>query len=199
MPAIMVGTATIATQAEILRMSAFCWTPISLWRTATWVRLAWRTLVSSSRPLTCCRPPAGVVLDVAEVLAHLAVQAGTRLWTRRSSGSARGAALVELDHLALEQVDALGRVAALVREDLGLDLLDVLVEPVDHRLVVVHDPVEDGVQHRPGPKRSRSGRLSICLRTSPRALAGLWRTATTNWGPMNSMISPNSTVSVSPT
>ena len=64
---------------------------------------------------------------------------------------------MELDHLALEQVDALGRVAPLVREDLGLDLLDVLVEPVDHRLVVVHDPVEDGVQHRPGAEAEQVG------------------------------------------
>ena len=75
-------------------------------------------------------------------------------------------------------------------EDLGLDLLDVLVQAVDHRLVVVHDLVEDGVQHRPGTEPERSGPTSIRLRTSPRALAGLWRTATTNWGPMKSMISP---------
>ena len=79
-PAIIVGTATIATQAEILRMSAFCWTPISLWRRATWVRLACRTLVSSSRreAADVVDHPQHVVLDVAEVLAHLAVQAWTR-------------------------------------------------------------------------------------------------------------------------
>jgi hypothetical protein len=64
---------------------------------------------------------------------------------------------VELDHLALEQVDAFGRVGALLREDLGLDLLDVVVEPVDHRLVVVHHPVQDGVQHRPGAEAEQVG------------------------------------------
>jgi len=64
---------------------------------------------------------------------------------------------VELDHLALQQVDALGRVGAGVREDLPLDLLDVLVEPVDDRLVVVDDPVEDGVQHRPRAEAEQVG------------------------------------------
>jgi putative transposase len=73
--------------------------------------------------------PDQVVLDVAEVLAQLAVQPRDGAvdqpveWLGERSGG-----LVELDHLALEQVDALGRVAALVREDLGLDLLDVLVQ-----------------------------------------------------------------------
>src|SRR5215204_4931513 len=140
-------------------MSAFCWTPISLWRMATWVRLAWRTLVSSSRkPLTLsttrmrwswmsrkyspsspCMPGDQAVDQAVERLGE------------------RGGRLVELDHLALEQVDALGRVAALVGEDLGLDLLDVLVEAVDHRLVVVDDPVEDRVQHRPGAEAEQVG------------------------------------------
>jgi hypothetical protein len=99
-----------------------------------------------------------VVLDVAEVLAQLAVhardQAVDQAVERLGEG---GRGLVELDHLALEQVDALGRVAAGVREDLRLHLLDVLVEPADHRLVVVDDPVEDRVQHRPGPEAEQVG------------------------------------------
>jgi hypothetical protein len=49
---------------------------------------------------------------------------------------------VELDHLPLEPVDALGRIGT-VGEDLLLDLLDVGVEPLHHRFVVVDDLVED--------------------------------------------------------
>jgi hypothetical protein len=63
--------------------------------------------------------PDQVVLDVAEVLAQLAVQARDLAVDQAVERlGERGRGLVELDHLALEQVDALGRVAALVREDL---------------------------------------------------------------------------------
>ena len=47
MPAIVVGTAKIATHAEILRMSSF-------WRTVTWVRFAPSTLFSISRKFSTC-------------------------------------------------------------------------------------------------------------------------------------------------
>src|SRR5664280_1961293 len=43
MPATIVGTAAIATQAEILLMASFCCTP-------TWVRLASRAVCSRTRP-----------------------------------------------------------------------------------------------------------------------------------------------------
>ena len=76
MPAIMVGTATIATQAEILRMSAFWRMATSFWRRATWVRLAWRTLVSSSRKLLRRRPPAAGGPGCRGSTRPVAVQAG---------------------------------------------------------------------------------------------------------------------------
>ena len=52
----------------------------------------------------------------------------------------------ELEHFAPQAVDPLDRVGALRREDLRLDLLDVLEHAVDHRLVRVDDPVDDGVE-----------------------------------------------------
>ena len=60
----------------------------------------------------------------------------------------RGDRAAELEHLALEAVDALGRVGARAREDLGLDLLDVDRDAVDDREVVVDDAVGDRVEHR---------------------------------------------------
>ena len=53
---------------------------------------------------------------------------------------------VELDHLAAQEVDPLGRVDVALGEDLVLDLGDVVVDPGGDRLVVVDDLVED----RPG-------------------------------------------------
>ena len=65
MPATIVGTAAIATHAEILRMSSF-------WRTLTRVRFASRTLVSRSRNVCDLLDDAQqVVVDVAEVLGEL--------------------------------------------------------------------------------------------------------------------------------
>src|SRR3954453_14902795 len=56
-------------------------------------------------------------------------------------------AVAELEHLALELVDALRGVAPGRGEPLGLHLLDVLRQAVHRGLVVVHDPVEDRVEH----------------------------------------------------
>ena len=85
---------------------------------------------------------------------------------------------MELDHLALEEVDALGRVPSLA-EDVVLDLLEVVLEPVDDRAVVVHDLVEDRPDGRRGPISSRSGCSSSRSRAGPRTLASPWRTAIT--------------------
>src|ERR671912_2314047 len=54
---------------------------------------------------------------------------------------------LELDHLARELVDP-ARHAGSTPEDLGLYLLDVVLETVDHGSVVVYDPVHYGVQDR---------------------------------------------------
>ena len=65
---------------------------------------------------------------------------------------------LELDDLAGQLVDAPGdaRVAA---EHLGLDLVDVVLQPGDDRGVAVDDRVEDRVQHRLGPAaRAAPGR-----------------------------------------
>ena len=66
--------------------------------------------------------------------------------------------MVELDHLALEEVDPLGRVGGLL-EDLLLDLGDVVVDPVDDRLVVVDDLVEDRPDRRRGPLLEQVGAI----------------------------------------
>ncbi len=54
----------------------------------------------------------------------------------------------ELQHLALELIDALAVLGAVGREHRLLDLCDVVVELGDDRLVVVDDPVHDRVQDR---------------------------------------------------
>ena len=54
----------------------------------------------------------------------------------------------ELGDLAAQEVDAPGLVA-LVAEDGALDLVDVVLQALDHRLVVVDDLVE----HRPEDRR----------------------------------------------
>ena len=57
---------------------------------------------------------------------------------------------VKLEYLALEAEDSLGRVGPFRREDLLLDLLDVALEPVRDRAVVVDDLVHDRVEHGTG-------------------------------------------------
>ena len=92
---------------------------------STWARLASRMLVSRSRKLSSWSwTRSEVVVDVAEVGAHLGVdQVVLGRAARRSTGSTSGpVARWNCEHLALELVDALGRVAAPVREDLVLDL-----------------------------------------------------------------------------
>ena len=54
---------------------------------------------------------------------------------------------LELDHLARELVDP-ARHAGIAPEDLGLYLLDVVLEAVDYGSIVVYDTVHDGVQDR---------------------------------------------------
>ncbi len=63
---------------------------------------------------------------------------------------------LELDHLAGQLVDAPGdpRVAP---EDLGLDLVDVVLQPGDHGGVPVHHAVQDRVQHRLGAQAQQLG------------------------------------------
>jgi hypothetical protein len=56
---------------------------------------------------------------------------------------------LELDHLARELVDP-ARHAGITSEDLGLYLLDIVLEAVDYGSVVVNDTVHYGVQDRLG-------------------------------------------------
>ena len=97
--------------------------------------------------------PQQVVVDVPDVAAQLLVD--HREVTAREpvhGGRQWGDGAVEVEHLALEPVDPLGRVQLpVVAEHLLLDLLDVGVDALDDGLVVVHDPVEDRVQDRAGP------------------------------------------------
>jgi hypothetical protein len=68
---------------------------------------------------------------------------------------------VELDHLTLEEVDALGRVDR-GAEHLNLDVLDVRGQPYGHRFVVVDDLVENGPDHR-----QRTGLEQLWMRLEP--------------------------------
>jgi hypothetical protein len=93
-----------------------------------------------------------VVVDVAEVVARARVdrQAGlARRQPLHGHGQRRDRA-PELDDLALQAVDPLGRVARLLGEDVLLDLVDVLGQPLDHDGVVVDDAVGHGVEHGAG-------------------------------------------------
>ena len=84
--------------------------------------------------------------------------------TRRPTGFDQWLGVaVEVEHLALELEDPAGRVSTLRSvgvEDLGLDLVDVVVETGDHGLVVVDHPVEHAVQHR---DRAESEVLGVLL------------------------------------
>ena len=100
-----------------------------------------------------------VVIDVAEV------RRGARV--ERQPGLVGGEALhrrdqrrhraLELEHLALELVDPLGRVGAEAREDVGLDGVDLDVEALEHLGVVVDDAVGDGVEDRARPDAEEVG------------------------------------------
>ena len=90
-----------------------------------------------------------VVADVAEVLGelvgHESVVSADKILDRVHE---RGGRLVELEHLPLEQVDALHRVDVGLREDLELHLPDVVVDAGDDGRVVVHHLVDDRVHDR---------------------------------------------------
>ena len=68
----------------------------------------------------------------------------------------RAGGALELDHLARQLVDAPGHLGV-AAEDLGLDLVDVVLEPGDDRRVAVDDAVEDGVQDRLGAEAQQLG------------------------------------------
>ena len=63
---------------------------------------------------------------------------------------------LELDHLAGQLVDA-PRDLRVAAEDLGLDLVDVVLQAGDHGGVAVDDRVQDRVQHRLGPEAQQVG------------------------------------------
>ncbi len=96
-----------------------------------------------------------VVVDVAEVLVQLvgrSPRSGRARSRRRRLTAARPRG--EVEHLALELVDPLGRVGALAREDLALDFLDI---DVDALRAVPRSRRRCGQGSRRGPRRSRGG------------------------------------------
>ena len=107
-----------------------------------------------------------MVVDVAEESLELVGDAGLpavlKALERREE---RPHGAVELDHLALQEVDALGRIGALA-EDLLLDLLDVVVDPGDDGRVVVDDLVDDCPDDgaRAGVHQTHRGRPAACGR-----------------------------------
>src|SRR5512132_1494548 len=71
---------------------------------------------------------------------------------------------MELDHLALQVVDARGRGRDVVVEDVLLHLLDVVLDRIGDRDVVVHDLVEDRPDGRGRPKAQE---IRTCLQSLP--------------------------------
>ncbi len=66
---------------------------------------------------------------------------------------------MKLDHLALQVVDPLGRGGDVVVEDVVLDLLDVVLDPVDNWDVVIDDLVDDRPHGRGGTELEQVGAL----------------------------------------
>ena len=151
MPAIIVGTAAIATQALIRRMSSFCCND-------TWVRLASMAVVievgqGADAPHD---PRSSSSASCSSSCTRGACRCGL-VRVRRSSGSCSASTMTqELEDLALEVVEAPHRPAAGVGEDLLLRLEHVLLEAVEHRPVVVDDPAHDGGHHAGDARASRS-------------------------------------------
>src|SRR6266540_6778151 len=99
-----------------------------------------------------------VVGNVAKVASKLLGYLGKGAPLERLQGGEQGKhRAVKLDHISLQEVDALTRIA-LVGEDVRLHLLDVVVDPGADRLIIVHDLIED----RPGPgRRARVEELRV--------------------------------------
>ena len=111
-----------------------------------------------------------MVLDVAQVAALLVVDAGQVHHAREHAGERLGRPL-ELDHLARQLVGA-ARDRGASAEDLVLDLVDVVLEAGDDRLVavddVIDDPVDDG--DRAAGEQMRAEPPSLGARGRDRAL-----------------------------
>jgi hypothetical protein len=90
-----------------------------------------------------------VVVHVAEVRAALCVDQG-RVEAREAIADVdqRRDGALQAEQVTLQIVDVLGGLAAIVAaEDLFLELLEVLLELVDDREVVVDDEVHEGIEH----------------------------------------------------
>ena len=99
-----------------------------------------------------------VVLDVAQVALEFRIDPvlpGPGQHTGEDAGQRFGRPL-KLDHLAGQFVGAAADVGV-AAEDLGLDLVDVVFEAGDHGGVVVHHPVEDGVEDGLRPAAQQLG------------------------------------------
>ena len=140
-----------------------------------------------------------MVVDVAEVLAQVGADLERRaLGDRRRGAEQRVHRAVEVRDLAPQQVDPARR-RGRAGEDHVLDLLDVALEALDHRRVVVDDLVRDGPQHR---GRTLVEQRRALLEPQPRAVqvgATPWRTVMMKPGPRKIETSPNSTSSRSST
>lgn len=106
-----------------------------------------------------------VVIDVAQVALQLVVGAVLREAQRELAqhGRERTGGALELDDLAGQLVDA-PRHRGIPAEDLGLDLVDVVLEARDDRQVAVDDPVQDRVEDRLGPEPEQ---VRVALETAP--------------------------------
>ncbi len=99
-----------------------------------------------------------VVGGVAQVSAQLLI-GPVLLEPRREAGEhgqQRTDGALELDDLLRQLVDAAAHLGV-ATEDLGLDLVDVLLQPGHHRRVAVHHAVHDGVQDRLRPQPQELG------------------------------------------
>ena len=118
----------------------------SFWRIETWVRFASRALSSSWRKFSIRVETRRRWSSTSRKYSCSA--SGTTAKCRRRVLPAlrqRRRRRLELEHLALELVDPLGRVLAFA-EDLQLDFADVLVEALGGFDVAVDDVVDDRVE-----------------------------------------------------
>ncbi len=109
--------------------------------------------------------PDSVVLDVTQVPSFFLVD--SRLGSQATEDVVeRVGRALELDHLSRQLVDAArdGRAAP---EDLVLDLVDVVLEAGDDRLIAVDDVVDDRVQDRQGAAPQQIGARLEPRRTGP--------------------------------
>lgn len=99
---------------------------------------------------------------------------------------------LELDDFTEELVDPAGNVRV-CPEQLVLDLIDIIFQPGNHGLILVHDFIQNGVQHRLRAQGQQLGAASSRRRTRARSGDSACRMLTAKSGPTKTCSSPNST------